>query len=257
MAKWFIISIVSLVLVGTASAQTTTEGIRGQIRDTRNQIRDLREDAAQDLRDLRGGLKQQVRDLRAGDVSATTTRDAIRDAREAFREEFEAKRAELKSRIEAEQASLKSRLAALKDQRKQQVVERIGSQVNDLNERTLRHLTDALGKLEKVLDRIEARTTKNEQGGMNVSAVRTAMVAAQAAIDAARVAITTQSGKVYSITVSGSDSLRADVGAVRRELHADLTKVRDAVKAARDAVHQAATTLAELRGRGGATSTSP
>ena len=94
------------------------------------------------------------------------------------------------------------------------------------------------------MEKINARVEKAAAKGLDVSAVRTALTAADAAIAISKVAIANQTVKTYAIAVTGEATLRQNVGAARRALHADLKAVEQTVKDAREAVRKAATTLA-------------
>lgn len=151
-------------------------------------------------------------------------------------------REQIQNRAEA----LKEQLQKIKDERKQQIVEKIDSALDALNKRYLNHLSNVLDRLEDVLKRIGSRADKAQTRTLDVTSVRTAIDKATQAIAAARAAIQTQSGKTYTITITSEDNVRTDVGKTRKALHDDLVKVRDAVKAAREAIRQAATTLAQI-----------
>ena len=203
-------------------------------------MQDVREKAREEIRTLKDTLQTQVK----------TAQDALRsDAmqkREEFRKMVDAKRDELKTKIDAERAALKDKLAKIRDERKKAAVERIAEEINRLNDNRVEHYLAVVEKLEKVLDNIVSRTDKAAGRGLDVAAVRTAIEAAKTAIAAAKTAIQAQSAKTYPVAVTTEDRLKADVGAARKALHADLLKVHEAVKAAREAVHKAATTLAQI-----------
>lgn len=183
--------------------------------------------------------------------------DAIKENREAFKtsleqrqEEFknalEAKRKEVKEKIEVKRIELKERLAKIKDERKKKIVERISNQLNELNERMLNHFSNVLEKLDAVLLKISSRADKAESRGLNVQAVRGAISEAKSAIAVSRAAISTQSAKVYSITVNTEDTLKVDVGKTRQALHDDLAKVRETVKMAKEAIRKVLVVLAQI-----------
>jgi DNA-binding PucR family transcriptional regulator len=141
---------------------------------------------------------------------------------------------------------LLERLQQVKDQRKQQIVLRLDERFGKLNNTLTTHFNDVLGKLEKVLERIGTRADKAQSRGLNVSAVRTAIADAQKAIADAKTAVSAQTAKTYPITITTENKLREDVKKVRQSLFNDLRAARAAVVAARDAVHKAAVTLAQI-----------
>ena len=196
--------------------------------------------------------------LSAVSVSAQTTareqfiqkreeaKQAISQKRSELKSAIEAKRAETRDKIKAKREELKAQLQKIKDERKKQIVERVDARIDALNDRMTSHYLKVLEQIEDVLSRVATRTDKAAVAGANVTAVREAIVKAQAAIASARATATAQAGKTYQITVTGDNNLRVDVGKARQALHADLVSVREAVKAAHMAVRDAAVFLAKI-----------
>jgi len=234
MIKNILVALLSLAFVFPASAQvTSTSGSSGQER-ARQEIQNIRTQANQGIQ----GIRQ-------------TMREQIQTERENFQKEIEAKRAELQSTVKARNEELKTKLQSVKDERKKTAVERIGQNISDLNSRMTTHYANVLDQIAEVLGRIVSRTDTAQANGKDVTAVRAAITSAQNAISAARAAVTVQTGKAYSMNISSSTvstALRSDVGVTRQALQADLKTVENAVKAARSAVQQAATTLAQIQG---------
>ena len=157
------------------------------------------------------------------------------------------KREEMKTQIEAKKAELQAKLQGIRDERKKQTVERIFTKVNALNERVTNHFTNVLNQIDEMLNRVNSRAGKGEINGLNVSAAKIEITNAQNAITAARDAVKTQAGKVYSVQTTGNETtLKSDVGNTRHALHEDLVAAREKVKAARDAVRKAAVALAQI-----------
>ena len=156
-------------------------------------------------------------------------------------------RQERQSQIEAKRAELQARMTTIRDERKKQAVERIYTQVNKLNERMTGHFTNVLDQIDEMLDRVENRMSKAEANGLDVSTVTPEIANAEAVIALARASVQTQAAKVYAVQTTGDETtLRSEVGKTRQALHADLTAVREKVKAARDAVRKAAVALAQI-----------
>lgn len=224
----FLISLIFyLVLALSVSAQTPATSTTSTL-------------LQQNILRSREQLKKEFEEKRA------EIKNTMEQRRTEFQKNIEAKRVELKTRIEAKRQELKTRLLKIEDERKREVVEKIDTQLDELNKRLLDHYSDVFGKIENILDNIDTRTTKAETNGRDVSAVRTAIAAAESAISASRTAIQAQAGKIYKITISTENALKADVGKTRQTLHNDLVKVRETVKAAREAVRKAAVTLAQI-----------
>jgi hypothetical protein len=141
---------------------------------------------------------------------------------------------------------LLERLQQIKDQRKQQIVLRLNERFENLNKITTTHFNEVLGKLEKVLERIGTRADKVQSRGLDVSAVRLAIADAQKAIAEAKTAVAAQAAKTYPLAITTENKLREEIKIVRDSLHTDLKTTRTKVVSARDAVHKAAITLAQL-----------
>ncbi|MDO8560776.1 MAG: hypothetical protein Q7R91_01005 [bacterium] len=175
-------------------------------------------------------------------------REELKKQLEAKREEakkrVEAAREEAKTRVKAAHEELKKKIEQIKDERKKATVTRLDEQMNHLNERWTTHFTNVLNHLEDILGKIQVRMDKAASLGKDVSAVKTAIDTAKAAIASARTAVEVQAKKDYTITFTSEDQLHTAFKAAKGQLHKDLTALRDGViKAARDTVHQAARTL--------------
>jgi len=171
---------------------------------------------------------------------------SLEQKREEFKNSLEQKRAEVKEKIETKKTELKEQLTKIKDGRKKEIVERANSELNKINERRTNHFSEVLEHLDTVLLNISSRADKAESRGLNVSAVRAAILGAQGAIATSREAVKTQASKVYSISISTESALRNDTLQARKTLRDDLMKVQETVKSAREAVRQVLVTLAQI-----------
>ena len=228
--KKLIVIISSLILALPVAAQTVpTQNIRQQIQDARQGAGELKAAAKADFEAKRMEAKNLMEQKKA-----------------EFKNKVETARTELKTRIETKKQELKTKLAKIKDERKKQVVEKIDGQLDELSKRRLNHFSQVLEQIEKVLDKISGRSAKAKDNGRDVSTIETVITEAEKVIAASREAVKTQAGKTYIITITTETALRQDVSKARQALHADLVKVEDTVKAAREAVRKAATTLAQI-----------
>jgi len=173
-------------------------------------------------------------------------RSEIMEMRDDFKTRMDAEKAELQGEIQDKREALRAQLQKVKDERRREVVERIDVRLDELNARMLDHFSNVLDRLEDVLERIASRADKAEGRGLDVSTVRTAITDALSSITSARSAVQVQAGKTCIVTVTTENNLRVDVGKARKCLHDNLTVVREAVKAAKEAVRKAATTLAQI-----------
>jgi hypothetical protein len=155
----------------------------------------------------------------------------------------------------AHRAALEAKLAKIKDVAKRTIVERIDSNVADLNKRMTDHFANVLDQIQKVLARVTTKTDKVQADGKDVTMVRAKITAAQTAIATARTKVAAQAAKTYTINVTTENGLRGAVQTVRKALHDDLMAAQATVKAAREAVRQAIVTLASVAGEATSTGT--
>jgi len=226
------------------------EGGRGLLDDDEDQGKpELRNEERNEL------LKGENNSFNDDEEERERIREQNRLTLEAFKQEMDQKREEFKNRIEEtrenikteieqKREELKQRLERIKDERKKEVVEKIDGNMDELNERLLKHYSSVLEKLGEVLVRIAERTDSAEERGVDVSTVRAAIAEANESIAAARAAIEVQAEKTYSIQITGEEALKIDVGKTRQALHNDLSKTRNVVKLAHETVRDAAIALA-------------
>ena len=253
MIKNYITVLLTMSLAMPVAAQTLP--VRDQIREAREgvkvEIQQKKEEVRKEVSEAKGELRDQVRAKQAEvktllEQKRAEVKAQAEQKREEFKQTLETKRAEVKSQVETKKTQLKEQLKKVKDERKQKAVEKINEQLQALNERRMKHFTEVLEKIEKVLVKIISRADKAEDRGLDVSAVRTALDSANAAIATSRSAIEAQSTKVYTITVNTEETLRMDVGKVRQQLEKDIASVRETVKSAHEEAKKAAVTLAQI-----------
>lgn len=197
-------------------------------------------------------------------AAVPTLKQTFQQEREAAKQELSQKKAEfqtavqgirekMQSEIKAKETELKTQVKKIKDIAKQQAVQKMYANLNDMNKRMTDQFVKSLNQLADVLDKIKSRTAKAQAagtggtGGIDIKTVQTAIANAENAIALARTAVQSQAGKAYSITVQSDTSAKLDVSKVRDNLKKDLKIAQDAVKSAREAVHTAATTLGKIQ----------
>ncbi|GEM_PF-3463964 len=226
--------------------QATREAARTEVKKevtaVREGAKEMREGLKKEAGDKREALREEVK------AAGEKARGMVKEKREALKDEIEKEREAVKGKIEANRKALKVKLKTIKDESKRGVVETLSGKFDALNAERVRHFGEALDKLGLVLGRINDRAAKAKTGGKDVAAVETAAAAAQKAIDDARTAVTAQAGKVYKVTVTTEAKLKDDLKKVRDLYQADIKAVEEKVKAAREAVHTVATTLAGIPG---------
>ncbi len=229
--KNILVALFAFILVFPVAAQVTSTPGRNMQEGIRQNVQNIRQEAKQEIQGIRQTMQQQ-----------------IQDAKENFKKTIEAKRVELQSTVQARRDELKTKLRNIKDERKKAAVERIDKNITDLNSRMTTHYVKVIDQIADVLKRVVSRTDTAQANGKEVTTVRATITNAENAIAAARVAVAAQVGKTYSMDIASDTTLKRNVGVARQALRDDLKKVEDAVKAARDAVRQAAVSLAQIQG---------
>jgi len=245
--KILVLSLAVMSMAFFAYAQDTEvkpeNEFRTEVRQIRDEVKEFigteREDVREDIQERRETFIEETSILRA-EANTDELREELRMKRDSFREDIRLVRDELRTRIESKRSELKDRLLEIRDERKREVVERIDSKMDALNERMTNHYMNVLDKIEDALTRVSDRAGASVLDG--------AISDAQSAIDTARAAVQEQAGKTYSFDISDEEDLRVDVGRARQALGDDLAAVRDLVKKAKEAVRNAAVTLAQLNG---------
>lgn len=246
------------VLLTFAVPALAQDSSSAQPAPVRSEIKDIRQNAQIEVRDIRQNVRTDVQNLGKSVREATVkNREDIRavmiqkreDAeklREEFKQRILEKREELKARIEKKREELKTRLERIRDERKKDAVMRIDKRLDEINDNRVRHFTENLNKIQKVLDNVSSRADKAVERGLDVAAARAAIIKAQDAINASKATVEAQAAKTYTLTVNTENTLRSDVGAARQALQRDLKAVFDTLRAAHDAVRVAAVTLAKI-----------
>jgi hypothetical protein len=192
---------------------------------------------------LKRNLRQEVRE----DIKEKreVVKVEVKKTREESKEKISALRQDLEKMREQGKKDLKAKLAKIKDVKKREATERINDNIAKLNKERTEQFGDVLNKLSSVLDRVDERANRAGSKGVDVANAKTAIATARQAITDANTVVKVQSEKIYTITVTDEATLKQKVGEVRQQLRDDLTKVHDVVKSAREAVRNAATTLAK------------
>jgi len=216
----------------------------------REKMQEQKDRLKKEIKDTKTVIKTEIQNKKVvAKGEAMNLRDDINKKTQEFKDAVKIKKAELEDNIKAKREELHVNLKKIKDVAKQQSVENIDKQIDDLNSQMMAHFSDMLDKMSAVLVKIGDRTTKASQQGYNISSVNDAVGNAKKAIEAAHSAIVTQSGKTYVIKVTTENGLKESVGKARDALHADLTAVKNSVQAAHEAVRKAAVVLGQLRGQ--------
>ena len=166
-----------------------------------------------------------------------------------------------RDRVKKIREELKVKIDKIKDEKKQDMANKIIEQIDRINESWTKHFSNVLNKLEDILKKVKSRQEKASANGQDVSAVITAVQKAESAIATARSAVSNQAQKTYAVnvsTITGETStdngqtklvstLRERFKLLKDQLFKDLFALRDGLmKDARNAVHEAARTLSQV-----------
>lgn len=235
------------LLVATICAFTFAVSASATTTTTRDAIKNARQEAKSAIKDAKQNLKEfKKEEVQKFQQARQEATRAIKQKRDDFKNQIVAKQQELKDKLQKDREALKEKLQKIKDERKKTTAEKINNDLNALSGNRVKQFTGVLEKLEKVLNNISTRAEKAKANGKNIDAVNSAITAAQTAIAQSRSAIQIQAGKTYVLTINAEATLKTDVGKTRQALHADLTTVQKTVEAAHKAVRKAAATLAQI-----------
>lgn len=124
-------------------------------------------------------------------------------------------------KIASKEAVLKAKLDAFKDKRKAEIAQRVSSNLNKINAKRTEQMTKNLQVMTNILGRLESKAT-----GASASAE---IAKAKDAIASAQSAVTAQSEKDYTVTVTTENKIRVDTKAKRDQLMKDLQATRKLV----------------------------
>lgn len=174
-------------------------------------------------------------------LTKSPTRQDVKDAMKEAREEF-------KTQMSQAREDFKTKLAALKDQRKQAIVTSFDSKITELNTRRTTQMTEHLTRLQRVLDNISTKAAALKSQGQNTATVDADITAAQAAIDAAKQALSDQAAKDYLVNITTPTALKNAASTTMRLFITDLKALFQKILAAKTAVRKAHTDMAKLMG---------
>ena len=224
--------------------------IKKDFKNMREENKNLRDDIKTKRDELKNTIKQDKEDFKAIKEEKKTELESligdIKTKREEFKKQMESDKETLKTKIEAIKAEFKTNLAKIKDEKKKAIVDNVTTTLNDLNTKLTGQLADKVDQIETVLVSIQSRIDKAETKGLYVSAVKTQVTKAENAIKDARSAITTQSTKDYTPTLSDETKLKAEMQTLRDTFKTDIKAVFEKVKLAHQAVVDTAGTLAKI-----------
>lgn len=118
-------------------------------------------------------------------------------------------------------AQLKTKLLTFKNKVKAEAVQRISDNLNRINKKRADDMADNLSRMTEILNKLSKNTPD---------------ASASAAIATAKEAVTDQSQKDYTVSVTTENKVKTDAKTVRDQLAADLLATRKLVIAAKQAL---------------------
>jgi len=264
-----IIIILSLILGAIARAEdTTTTETQKPVREKVGEIRkEINSEFKNKITEIKGGAEAKKegvkkefetqkdlikKELEVKKEEAKTKIEGlvgdVKTAREEYKKEIEAKREEVKAKIAEMKTSFTESLTKVKDENKKISAEKIISAIQELNTKLTTQLSTKIDQIENVLVSIESRISKAEAKGLDVTTAKTQVLAAKEAISKARAAISIQSQKVYTTTITSETTLKTEIKAVRDTFKKEMASTSELVKASHIAVKTTAETLAKIPG---------
>ncbi len=172
-------------------------------------------------------------------TGATTRREAVKERVETRRENIESKIAALKERVASREATLRAKLQTFKDKRKAEVADRVNTNLNKINENQTTQMQRHLDKMSELLAKLETRVNSNSPDIKDPLAAKAAIANARASIATASSAVSEQSQKDYTMTVTSESQVKLDAQKMRDNLKTDITTVRKLVIEAKHSVGEA------------------
>ncbi len=142
----------------------------------------------------------------------------------------------IKDKLASRDAALKAKLDAFKDKKKAAVAERVNANLNRINQNQTDQMRKNLSTMTSILDKLEARVDRGSPDVKDPAATKIAIASARATIATDTAAVTTQSGKDYTISVTSETRIREDVKTMRDKLFTDLKTAREGVIGAKQLV---------------------
>ena len=133
----------------------------------------------------------------------------------------------------------RQKLALIKDGRKKKIVENLSTKIPAMNKHATNRMTEVLTRLQKRLDMLLEKITKAKSEGKDTTSAESAYSKANTDLTAAIAAVSAQSAKTYSITLTTEDALRLAIGPVIKQLRANLKLTHSSVVTALKSIKSA------------------
>jgi hypothetical protein len=229
--------------------------VRARVEVRRDDMRAVRASTTADIKMLRDQNQEAIKKMRADfkdqakDKTASTTElfkekrteliKAIQEKRDIFKGDLDAKRAAMASTTASIRANFKADLEKIKDENKRMKVEKVGNNLIELNTKITEKSAERINKIEEVLISLESRADKAALEGLNMTNVLAHIANSEAIIAEARLAISTQATKTYTVAITDEATAKASLQTSRDLLKKDIEVMNTKIKAAHDATKKA------------------
>ncbi len=188
-------------------------------------------------------------------------------------ERVQAVREGAQERAKVEREKAKERMKDIRDEKRQEKMQKFSTQLENLNERWTNKFAEQLDRLSAVVKKMESRAATAAANGKDVTAANAAIQIAKNVIQTAQTGVTAQTAKTYTLdlstittTTDASTSkgqgelmkgLKDSFQTLHKTLFKDLFALRDGpMTVARKAVQDAHQTLSKISGVDESTATS-
>lgn len=175
-------------------------------------------------------------------IDSTTSanrREKVQERIETKKENVENRISMVKEKMASREAAMKAKLATFKNKEKAQTAERVSTNLNTINKNQTTQMQNHLIKMSELLTKLENRVNQAKPDIKDPSAAKTAIANARANIASTSAAVTAQSEKDYTITITTESKIKADAQKARDSLKTDLMTVRKLVIDAKQSVSNA------------------
>lgn len=207
-----------------------------------------RQKAETEIKDIRTEFQKQLKDTKENKQGLVKEKrdqilETIKEKRDSFKQELEGK----KDSTEQKKTDLKTEIAKIKDEGKKATVENITAAIQKLNENAVTRFTETITKMENALISIESRADKAAAENIDVSTIRPLITQAETSISAARAAVATQAGKVYTIQVTDQTNLKTTLGTTRDQIKNDIKTTNESIKKSYDSLKNIINALKKIQ----------
>jgi hypothetical protein len=229
--------VVNLRQNASSTTQRPTAELRVLREQNKTEIRKIRTDFQENIKLNKASTTEAIKEKRESLIYG------IQEKRELFKEELEGRKEFRASTTAIMKAKFKEELMKIKDENKKIRVENIADNITELNTKISNRSIEKINKLEEILITIESRADKATANNINLVNIRALISTAESAIADARLAITTQAGKAYTVSITNEATIKTSLQTTRDLLKKDIDIMNIKIKVAHEAVRKTSKAL--------------